>query len=214
MSNSSSKPWLTSRLERLNSSPDELAATTRCVACSITSGTPSPSESVSAAATAEARINVKAALAANARNSLCRGATRIPEVDGARGIYGAYSTVFEASRGSTGRLSLAPDRSPPPWRNSFADDFTERHPSVDLRDADLDLVPDLRPRDEDHEVLDPRESVALPTDVLDLGLIDLPFLHGQVRRSEASARIRHPILHCGEPTSPSASHRVVPYITV
>src|SRR5438552_4487423 len=111
------------------------------------------------------------------------------------------------------RLPLGLSSLPPTGAASLADDFAERHAPVDLRDADLDLVPDLRPRDEDHEVLDPRESVALPTDVLDLGLIDLPFLHGQVRRSEASARIRHPILHCGEPTSPSASHRVVPYIT-
>src|SRR6266581_6538782 len=59
---------------------------------------------------------------------------------------------------------------------SLANDFSERHAPVDLRDLDLDLVPDLRPRDEDHEVRDPRESVAFPTDIFDLGFVHLPFL--------------------------------------
>src|SRR5947208_8212844 len=75
------------------------------------------------------------------------------------------------------RLPLGLSSLPPTGAASLADDFAERHAPVDLRDLDLDLVPDLRPRDEDHEVRDPRESVAFPTDIFDLGLVHLPFLH-------------------------------------
>src|SRR6266568_3020832 len=123
MSKSSSSPWLTRRLEMLNSSPDKLP-------------------------------------------------------------------------GRPYRARAAPPLSSPrPDATSFADDFSERHPAMDLRDADLDLIPDLRPGDEDHEVLDSRQSIAFSTDVLDLRLVDLPLLHRKVRRSEARARIRHLILH-------------------
>src|SRR5213593_414519 len=102
-------------------------------------------------------------------------------------------------------------RSGPPWlprigAASLADDFSERHAPVDLRDLDLDLVPDLRPRDEDHEVRDPRESIAFPSDILDLGLVDLPFLHRNVGRSEARPRIRHPSLHAAAPCRRHVSH--------
>src|SRR5256885_16891847 len=63
----SSRSPLSIRLETLNASPDEVAATVRCVACSRSSGTPSPSASEpSAAARLEARTSAKAAEEANA----------------------------------------------------------------------------------------------------------------------------------------------------
>src|SRR3989441_3793119 len=93
------------------------------------------------------------------------------------------------------RLPARPRLPPRIGATSLADDFSERHAPVDLRDLDLDLVPDLRPRDEDHEVRDPRESVAFPTDIFDLGFVHLPFLQRDVRRSKARPRIRHPRLH-------------------
>src|SRR5437867_1987740 len=93
------------------------------------------------------------------------------------------------------RLPLGLSSLPPTGAASLADDLAERHASVDLRDPDLDLVSDLRPWDEDHEVLNPRESVPLPSDIFDLGFVHLPLLHRDIRRSEATPRIRHPRLH-------------------
>src|SRR6266567_6577248 len=197
MSKSSSSPWLTRRLEMLNSSPDTLAATLLSVASSIVSGTPSPSESVSARTTmAVANTSANTDVAANARTSLREAATDRPPESMGGGGYKELIIRFSKLPGCPYRARAAPPLSSPrPDATSFADDFSERHPAMDLRDADLDLIPNLRPRDEDHEVLDSRQSIAFPTDVLDLRLIDLPLLHRKVRRSEARARIRHPILH-------------------
>src|SRR5467141_3363334 len=97
------------------------------------------------------------------------------------------------------RLSLVPSRLPPAPCRSFLEDFSEGHAAVDLRDPDLHLIPDLCPGDEHDEVLDPRESIPLAPDILDLGLVDLPFLDRHVRRSEARPRIRHSPLHAATP---------------
>src|SRR5439155_23629980 len=76
------------------------------------------------------------------------------------------------------------------------------------------LIPDLRPWDEHDEVLDPRESIALAPNILDLGFVDLPFLDRHVRRSEARPRIRHSPLHAATPRRRPVSHRGVRYITI
>ena len=50
---------------------------------------------------------------------------------------------------------------------------------MDLRNPNLHLVPDLGPGDEDNEVLDTCESVALPPDILDpQNLIEVPLFLG------------------------------------
>src|SRR3977135_3930883 len=78
---------------------------------------------------------------------------------------------------------------------------------MDLRDPDLHRVPDLGPGDEHDEVLDPRESIALASDILDLGFVHFALLNGHVRRSEARPRKRHSPLPtpCGDPPSPPPS---------
>src|SRR5438552_3680699 len=171
---------------------------------------PSPSASASAGRkVSTARVDpinkAAAPAAAAARTTWRERSTEPSKLDWARRLYGAYFTVFEAMRQPL-RLPLGLSSLPPTGAASLADDFAERHAPVDLRDLDLDLVPDLRPRDEDHEVRDPRESVAFPTDIFDLGLVHLPFLHRDVRRSEARPRIRHPRLHAAAPCHRHFSH--------
>src|SRR2546426_10744038 len=76
---------------------------------------------------------------------------------------GAYKElILRFSKLDDGRSGF---RSGSPWlprigAASLANDFSERHAPGDPRDLDLDLVPDLRPRDEDHEARDPSEAVA------------------------------------------------------
>src|SRR6266571_7216524 len=201
------RPGLASTLVTRNSLPDSLGEETRrWVASPTESGTPSPSESVSVGSSrasdaarttiAVANTSANADVAANARTSLREAATDRPPESMGGGRYKELIIRFSKLPGRPYRARAAPPLSSPrPDATSFADDFSERHPAMDLRDANLDLIPDLRPRDEDHEVLDSRQSIAFPTDVLDLRLIDLPLLHRKVRRSEARARIRHLILH-------------------
>src|SRR6266567_5734562 len=159
-----------------NESPRGTATTVRCVAFSMSSGTPSPSESPDCAtATEEARINARDA--AEAAKATRRGRERSTgTVLGTRWVREDIRRLFYAFRSrqaspATGCRSASLCL-PCTSAASFADDFAERHASVDLRDADLDRVPDLRPRDEDHEVRNPRESVAFPSDILDLGFVD------------------------------------------
>src|SRR5712691_2324930 len=116
---------------------------------------------------------------------------------------------------ATPRVAAAGPIQPPSHRAaSFLEDFSEGHTAMDLRDPDLHLIPDFRPWDEHDEVLDPRESIALASDVLDLGFVDLSFLDRHVRRSEARARIRHSPLHAATPRRRPRSHRGVRYITI
>src|SRR5437879_634710 len=178
-----------------NESPAATATTFRCVAFSRSSGTPSPSESPDCAtATEDARTSARDAEAAKATRW---GREHIRSL-----FYAFRSWRRHPATGCPLGLACLPRTG----ATSFADDFAERHAPVDLRDLDLDLVPDLRPRDEDHEVRDPRESIAFSSDILDLGLVDLPFLHRHVRRSVARPRIRHPSLHAAAPCRRLVSH--------
>src|SRR3989441_11403006 len=172
---------------------------------------PSPSESFSAGrsvSTASVEpIRRAAAPAAAAARTTCRERSTVPSLDSmGAGAYKELILRFSKLRGPhPGSRSAAP-RLPRAGAPSFADDFSERHASVDLRDADLDLVPDLRPGDEDHEARNPRESFAFPSDIFDLGLVHLPLLHRDVRRSKARPRIRHPRLHAAALCHRRVSH--------
>src|SRR5437867_10420801 len=181
---------------------------------------PSPSESLSAGrsvitASVEPMRSAAAPAAAAARTT-CRERSTEPSLDSmGAGAYKELILRFSKLRIALRELSLGrPPRLPRTGATSFADDFSERHASVDLRDADLDLVPDLRPGDEDHEVRDPRQSVAFPSDIFDLGLVHLPLLHRNVRRSKARPRIRHPRPHAVTPLPPPLFASAVRYIMI
>src|SRR5213594_4882904 len=180
---------------------------------------PSPSESLSAGrsvitASVEPMRSAAAPAAAAARTT-CRERSTEPSLDSmGAGAYKELILRFSKLRGRARARARPPPRLPRTGAPSFADDFSEGHASVDLRDADLDLVPDLRPRDEDHEVRNPRESVAFPSDIFDLGLVHLPLLHRDVRRSEARPRIRHPQPHAVTPLPPPRFASAVRYIMI
>src|SRR3990172_5744810 len=72
--------------------------------------------------------------------------------------------------------------------NLLLDDFAEGHAPHHTRDLDLHLVPDLGPGNENDEVLDPGDAVALATDVLDLAIIHLPFHYRRLRPGPLAER--------------------------
>lgn len=61
---------------------------------------------------------------------------------------------------------------------STANGLGESDPPQDLGNPDLHLVTDLGARNEDHEVLDPRDTVALAADILDLDVVGPTLLDG------------------------------------
>src|SRR5437879_11277875 len=138
---------------------------------------PSPSESLSAGrsvSTASVEpMRSAAAPAAAAARTTCRERSTEPSLDSmGAGAYKELILRFSKLRGRA-RARARPPPIPRTGAPSFADDFSERHASVDLRDADLDLGPHLRPRAEHHELLDPRESAAFPPDVSNLAFVHL-----------------------------------------
>ncbi len=69
-----------------------------------------------------------------------------------------------------------------PSGGSFLHDFPEGHPTANLRDSDLDLVADPGARNEDDKVLNACDAVALSSDVLDLGVVNLALFDRDGRR--------------------------------
>src|SRR5207244_12960060 len=128
----------------------------RWVAASTESGTPSPSESLSAGrSVSTARVEPMrsaAAPAAAAARTTCRERSTEPSLDSmGAGAYKELILRFSKVRARARARSRPPPRLPRTGAPSFAAALSDGHASVALRDADLELVPDLRPRDEDDD---------------------------------------------------------------
>jgi hypothetical protein len=73
----------------------------------------------------------------------------------------------------------------------FLDHFPNGHAPENPGNPDLHSVPNLGARNEDDKAVNTGDAVPLPTQILDGGLVDLPFFHGRLVGSLATSLIQN-----------------------